>query len=72
MDNGPLGVIWQVTVTRVYGRLMWRLVIGGESRQRGLFMSEGSYGTDNLDGRKLWEVTRPQEQVGQVGDDVQG
>jgi hypothetical protein len=35
-------------------------------------MSEGSYGTDNLDGRKLWEVTRPQEQVGQVGGDVQG
>jgi hypothetical protein len=49
MDNGPLGVIWQVTVTIVYGRLTWRLVIGGESHQRGLFMSEGSYGTDNLD-----------------------
>jgi hypothetical protein len=49
MDNGPLGVIWQVTVTIVYGRLTWRLVIGGESHQRGLFMSEGTYGTDNLD-----------------------
>jgi hypothetical protein len=24
MGNGPLGVTWQVTVTKVYGRLMWR------------------------------------------------
>jgi hypothetical protein len=49
MDNGPLGVIWQVTVTKVYGRLTWRLVIGGKSRQRRLFMSEGGYGTDSMD-----------------------
>jgi hypothetical protein len=49
MDNRPLGVIWQVTVTKVYRRLTWRLVIGGEIRQRGLLMSEGSYGTDNPD-----------------------
>jgi hypothetical protein len=49
MDNGPLGVIWQVTVTKVYGQLTWRLVIGGKSHQRRLFMSEGGYGTDNMD-----------------------
>jgi hypothetical protein len=38
-------------------------------------MSEGGYGTDNMDWRKLWEETRPQEQVDQVGSvegDVQG
>jgi hypothetical protein len=49
MDNEPLGVIWQVTVTRVYRRLTWRLVIGGKSHQSRLFMNEGGYGTDNVD-----------------------
>ena len=41
IDNGPLGMSWQMTVAKVYGRVTWRLVIGGKSRQKGLFMSEG-------------------------------
>jgi hypothetical protein len=39
MGNGPLGVIWQVTVTKVYGRLTWRFVFGGKNRRRGLAMN---------------------------------
>jgi hypothetical protein len=35
MDNGPLVVIWQVTVAKVYGRLTWRFVIGGEVAKGG-------------------------------------
>jgi hypothetical protein len=31
---------WQMTVAKAYGRVMWRLVIGGKGRQKGLFMSE--------------------------------
>jgi hypothetical protein len=41
IDNGPLGMSWQMTVAKVYGRVTWRLVIGGKSRQKGLFISEG-------------------------------
>jgi hypothetical protein len=67
IDNGALGMSWQMTIVKVYGRLTWRFVIGGKSRQRRLSMSEGGYGTDNMDWQKLWEVTRPQEQVDQVG-----
>ena len=35
MDNGPLGVIWQVMVTKVYGRLTWRFVIGDKVTKEG-------------------------------------
>jgi hypothetical protein len=38
--TGHLGVRWQVTVAKTYGRVTWRLVIGGKSRNKGLFMSE--------------------------------
>ena len=35
MGNGPLGVIWKVMVTKVYGRLTWRFVIGGKVAKKG-------------------------------------
>jgi hypothetical protein len=39
MSNGPLGMRWQVMVAKSYGRVMWRPGIGGESRNKGMFMS---------------------------------
>jgi hypothetical protein len=51
MDNGPLGMRWQVTVAKAYGRVMWRPGIGGKSHNKGLLMSERgeglTTGTDN-------------------------
>jgi hypothetical protein len=44
MDNGPLGMKWQVTVTKAYGRVTWQPGIGGKSRNKGLFMSERGEG----------------------------
>jgi hypothetical protein len=38
--TGHLGVRWQVTVAERYGRVTWRLGIGGKSRNKGLSMSE--------------------------------
>jgi hypothetical protein len=38
--TGHLGVRWLVMVSKTYRRVMWRLVVGGKSRQKGLFMSE--------------------------------
>jgi hypothetical protein len=38
--TGYLGVRWQVTVATTYGRVTWRLGIGGKSRNKGLVMSE--------------------------------
>jgi hypothetical protein len=40
MDNGPLGMRWQVTVAKAYGQVTWWPRIGGKSRNKGLFMSE--------------------------------
>ena len=37
---GHLGVRWQVAVAKTYGRVTWLLGIGGESRNKGLVMSE--------------------------------
>jgi hypothetical protein len=49
--TGHLGVRWQVTVDQTYGRMTWRLGIGGKSRNKGLVMSERGEGliagTDN-------------------------
>jgi hypothetical protein len=49
--TGHLWVRWQVTVVETYGRVMWRLGIGGKSRNKGLVMSERgrglTTGTDN-------------------------
>jgi hypothetical protein len=47
--TGHLGVRWLVTVAKTYGRVTWRLVIGGKSRHKGLFMSEKGLGTDSRD-----------------------
>ena len=44
MDNGPLGMRWQVTVAKAYGRVTWRKGVGGKSRDKGLFMSERGEG----------------------------
>jgi hypothetical protein len=48
---GHLGVRWQVTVAKTYGRVTWLLGIGGESCDKGLVMSEKgkglTAGTDN-------------------------
>jgi hypothetical protein len=49
MDNGPLGMRWEMTVAKAYGWVAWMLVIGGKSRHKGLFMSEKELGTDNRD-----------------------
>jgi hypothetical protein len=38
--TGHLGVRWKVTVAEKYVRVMCLLVIGGESRNKGLIMSE--------------------------------
>jgi hypothetical protein len=54
--TGHLGVRWQVTVAKTYGRVTWRLVIGGKSRNRGPVMSEKgkglTAGTDNSYGMR--------------------
>ena len=68
MDNGPLGMRWQVTVAKAYRQVTWRLVIGGKSRNRGLDMSEKGNGLTTVMG---WDVTWEQvEQVESVEDDV--
>jgi hypothetical protein len=54
MDNGPLGMRWQVTVAKAYRRVMWRPGIGGKSHNKGLLMSEWgeglTIGTDTIYG----------------------
>jgi hypothetical protein len=42
--TGHLGVRWQVTVAQTYGRVTWRLGIGGKSHNKELFMSERGEG----------------------------
>jgi len=69
MDNGPLGVRWQVTVAKTYGRVTWRLVSGGKSRNKGLVMiGKGKVLTAGTDISYGMRHTR--EKVEQVGDDV--
>jgi hypothetical protein len=48
--TGHLGVRWQVTVAERYGRVTWRLGIGGKSRNKGLAMSERGEGLTTVMG----------------------
>jgi hypothetical protein len=67
--TGHLGVRWQVTVAKTYGRVTWRLVIGGKNRNKGLVISEkGKVLTAGIDSSYGMGHTR--EQVEQVGGDV--
>ena len=58
-----------MTVAKTYGWVTWRLVIGGKSRNKGLFMSEkGKVLTAGND--SSYGMGHTWEQVEQVGDDV--
>jgi hypothetical protein len=68
MDNGPLGMMWQVTVAKEYKRVTWQPGIVVKSHNKGLFMSERGEGLTTVMG---WDTTREQvEQVASVDDDV--